>query len=354
MMNSRSLISVVMFTGALSLSGAALASEWFPLQVTTTGANGAATEAKYEGVQGAKLPWKICAAYPHLKDSFWLGANYGMVEEAKRLKLQLQVMDAGGYPQLNNQISQIENCVAGGAQAVVLGAVSRDGLNNLLAELKKKNIPVVDVVNGVSSEDVGVRVLASPYDEGYNAGQYLVKRHPSGSETVKVAWLPGPAGAGFVEQFDLGFKEGIKGGAIEIVETKHGDLGKEVQTRLIEDVLQTHKDLDYIVGSAVTAEAGVPVLRSRNQQDKVKLVALYMTPGVYQGIKQKAIEAAYLEPIVNHGRISINEAVRLLEGEEVRSSVMPVGRFYDQTNISELNTDVAFAPNSYRPVFRVP
>ena len=30
-------------------------------------------------------------------------------------------------------------------------AIARDGMNNLLAELKKKNIPVVDAVNGVSS-----------------------------------------------------------------------------------------------------------------------------------------------------------------------------------------------------------
>ena len=352
-MKNRSIRNVLLFAGALSLSGAALAAEWFPLQVNSIAANGEITQVEYKGVGSAEKPWKICAAYPHLKDSFWMAANYGMVEEAKRLGLQLQVMDAGGYPQLNNQISQIENCVAGGAQAVILGAVSRDGLNNLLVELKKKKVPVVDVFNGVSSEDVGAHVLASPYAEGYNSGQYLVKRHPEGSPAVKVAWLPGPAGAGFVEQFDLGFKEGVKGGAIEIVETKYGDLGKEVQTRLIEDVLQTHKNLDYIVGSAVTAEAGVPVLRSRNEQGDVKLVALYMTPGVYQGIKQKAIEASFLEPAVNIARMSENQAVKLLENKEVLRAIVPVGRFYDQSNIDELNTDEAFAPANFRPVFRV-
>ena len=352
-MKSRSLRNTLMLVAALSFSGAAPAADWFPLQVNSVGADGSVSVVEYRGVESAAKPWKICAAYPHLKDSFWMAANYGMVEEAKRLKLHLQVMDAGGYPQLNNQISQIENCVAGGAQAVILGAVSRDGLNNLLAELKKKQIPVVDVFNGVSSEDVGAHVLASPYAEGYNSGQYLVKRHPEGSPKVKVAWLPGPAGAGFVEQFDLGFKEGVKGGAIEIVETKYGDLGKEVQTRLIEDVLQTHKDLDYIVGSAVTAEAGVPVLRSRNRLGDVKLVALYMTPGVYQGIKQKAIEASFLEPAVNIARMSINEAVKLLEQKEVLRTIIPVGRFYDQSDIDQLNTDEAFAPADFCPVFRV-
>jgi len=346
--------NTLLLAGALSFSGTALAADWFPLQVNSVQADGSVTEVEYRGVESAEESWKICAAYPHLKDSFWMAANYGMVEEARRLGLQLQIMDAGGYPQLNNQISQIENCVAGGAQAVILGAVSRDGLNNLLSELKKKDIPVVDVFNGVSSEDVGARVIASPYAEGYNSGQYLVERHPEGSTPAKVAWLPGPAGAGFVEQFDLGFKAGIEGGAIDIVETKYGDLGKEVQTRLIEDVLQTHKDLDYIVGSGVTAEAGVPVLRSRNRLGDIKLVALYMTPGVYQDIKQKAVEASYLEPGVNIARMAINQAVKLLQNQEVEHNIVPVGRFYDQSNIDELNTDQAFAPASFRPVFRVP
>lgn len=347
-------LSTLLFISSLSLSMSATAAEWYPLEVNSLAADGSATVVTYEGVDKAQKSWKICAAYPHLKDSFWMAANYGMSEEAKRLKLQLQVMDAGGYPQLNNQISQIENCVSGGADAVILGAASRDGLNNLLADLKKKQIPVIDVFNGVSSEDVAARVLASPYAEGLYSGRYLVERHPEGSATVNVAWLPGPAGAGFVEQFDLGFKEGIKGGAINVVETKYGDLGKEVQTRLIEDVLQTHKDIDYIVGSAVTAEAGVPVLRSRNKANDVKLVALYMTPGVYQGIKQKAIDASFLEPAVNIARMSINQAVKVLEGKPVDRAIVSVGRFYDQSNIGELNTDEAFAPNSFRPVFRVP
>lgn len=352
-MRSRSIRNTLLFCSALSFSGSGWAADWFPLQVNSLAADGSATVVEYKGVEQAAQPWKICAAYPHLKDSFWMAANYGMVQEAKRLGLRLQVMDAGGYPNLNNQISQIENCVAGGAQAVILGAVSRDGLNNLLAELKKKDVVVVDVFNGVSSEDVGAHVLASPYAEGYNSAQYLVKRHPEGSPSVQVAWLPGPAGAGFVEQFDQGFKAGIKGGAIDIVETKYGDLGKEVQTRLVEDVLQTHKQVDYIVGSAVTAEAGVPVLRSRNRLDEVKLVALYMTPGVYQGIKQKAIEASFLEPAVNIARMSINQAVKLLEKQKVDRAIVPVGRFYDQTNIDELNTDEAFAPANFRPVFSV-
>ena len=63
----------------------------------------------------------------------------------------MQLVEAGGYTNLNKQISQIEDCVAAGAQGVVIGAISYDGLNNLVTEIKGKNIPVIDVINGMSS-----------------------------------------------------------------------------------------------------------------------------------------------------------------------------------------------------------
>lgn len=338
---------------AFVLSTPALSADLSSVEVKQILPNGETQAVQYEMLTKAQKPWKICAALPHLKDPFWMATNYGMTEEAKRIGVELQVLDAGGYPNLNNQISQIENCVTGGAQAVVAAATSRDGLNNLFSELKKKGIPTVDLLIGVSSTDVDSKVLASPYAEGLNAGQYLVRLHPEGTPTVKVAWLPGPAGTGFVEQFEAGFQEGIKGGAIEIVETKHGDLGKEIQARLIEDVLQTHRQLDYIVGSGVTAEAGVPILRAHNRQKDVKLVALYMTPGVYEAMKQNAVTAAYMERGVLSSRIAIDQAVKLLEKEEVMSEFVVEGQYFDQSNIHEADTSLSFAPAKFRPVFKV-
>ncbi len=338
----------------LMVGATAYAGQWWPVQVNAVGKDGSKQAIEYSALDKASRPWKICASFPHLKDSFWLAANYGMIEEARRLKVQLQILDAGGYPNLNNQISQIENCVAGGAQAVIIGAVSHDGLSNLVAELKKKNVPVVDLFNGMSSRDVSARVLAPPFEAGLSAGKYLAGRHPAGSPAVKVAWLPGPAGAGFVELFNQGFKEAIKGSAVEIVATKYGDIGKEVQARLVEDTLQSFPELDYIAGTAVTAEAAVPVLRARERASRVKVVSLYVTPGVYRGIVGKSIQASVVQPNVTTARIAIDQAVRLLEKRETVGYITELARFFDQSNIQSMEVGASFAPDSFKPVFRVP
>ena len=65
-----------------------------------------------------------------------------------------------------------------------------------------------------------------------------------------------------------------------LVETKYGDTGKEVQAKWLEDTLEEHPDLAYVVGTAVTAQAAIPILRSRDLSDKVKVASYYFTPTV--------------------------------------------------------------------------
>ncbi len=66
--------------------------------------------ADYQPLAPRGKPWRICASYPHLKDSYWLSVNYGMVEQAKRIGIALRVVEAGGYPNLERQIAQVKQC----------------------------------------------------------------------------------------------------------------------------------------------------------------------------------------------------------------------------------------------------
>ena len=81
----------------------------------------------YQPLTKARKPWTLCASYPHLKDSYWLSVNYGMVEEARRLGVRLRVVEAGGYPNVERQIAQVRDCVKDGADVLVLGTAPSGG-----------------------------------------------------------------------------------------------------------------------------------------------------------------------------------------------------------------------------------
>ena len=311
------------------------------------------TSQDYTALDKASKKWHLCVSFPHMKDAYWMAVDYGVVEEAKKLGVKLELLEAGGYTNLNKQISQIEDCSAGGAQAVIIGAISLDGLNNLVSETNKKGIPVVDVINGISSADISAKSLVSFGEMGFKAGQYLAALHPKGTEKVKVGWFPGPAGAGWVEAGNKGFREAIANSAIEVVETKYGDTGKEVQMKLVEDTLQTYPDIKYIVGTAVTAEAAIGVIRDRGLENKVKIMSYYFTPGVYLGIKRGEIMAAPTDSAVLQGKIAVDQAVRILEKKDYLKHVGPKLYVIDKSNIESFDRATSLAPDDFKPTFKV-
>ncbi|WP_120505189.1 TMAO reductase system periplasmic protein TorT [Sulfitobacter mediterraneus] len=330
---------------------------WFPYpaqEVTPAfSADGETSAVTYEALNAAEKAWNICVSFPHMKDAYWLGVDYGVTAEAERLGVNLNVVEAGGYTELARQISQIEDCVSGGADAIVVGAISFDGLNNVIGEVAAQGIPVIDVINGVSSEDISAKSLVSFHTMGYQTGAYLAEKHPAGSEPVQVGWFPGPAGAGWVEGAHAGFMEAVEGSAVEVLEPRFGDTGKETQLKLVEDVLQANPDVRYLAGTAVTAEAAQGLIRERGLQGEVDLLAFYMTPGVYTGIERGFILAAPADSMVIQGRVAIDQAVRILEGKDFVQHVGPEIFVVDPTNIGEVERTNILPPDGFAPVFSV-
>lgn len=350
---------VVLVAVVFSVAGLVAAQEkpWWPFPVEDRdppfNMEGKKIKKMYAPLDKAAKKWNICVSFPHMKDAYWTAVDYGIVAESRRLGVKMQLVEAGGYTNLAKQISQIEDCVAQGANAVVIGAISETGLNKLVEEIAAKGIPVIDVINGISSPKLSAKSLVSFGEMGAKAGEYLVKMHPQGSKPVKVAWFPGPPGAGWVVAGNKGFESAVAKGAIQIVTTKYGDTGKEVQLKLVEDALQAYPDIDYIVGTSPTTEAAAQALRDVGKADKVKVLAYYFTPGVYQDIKRGAVLAAPTDSAVIQGRTAIDQAVRILEKKPYTKHTGPEIYVIDKSNINTFHYESSLAPTDFKPTFSV-
>ena len=347
----------LVLAGALAVSGSAGAENWYPYPVEVWDPpfdmSSPRTTMDYVPLETAEQPWDLCVSFPHTKDAYWLAVNYGVADEAERLGVKMQLVEAGGYTELDTQISQIEDCVARGANAVIIGAISFDGLNNLISELRAQDIPVIDVINNMSSKELSAKSLVSFGEMGYKAGEYIANLHPAGSGEVEVAWFPGPPGAGWVEAGNTGFQEAVADSDIVVVDTKYGDTGKEIQLKLVEDTLEAHPNIKYIVGTSPTVEASIGLLRSRGLSDQIKLLAYYFTPGVYRGIQRGQVLAAPTDSAVIQGRVAIDQAVRILEGKPYSKHVGPALYVIGPDNVDSFDKSSSLAPDGFKPVFIV-
>jgi protein TorT len=318
--------------------------------------NDAKVPAMYQPIDPAQVTkkWNICVSFPHLKDPYWLGADYGIVEEVKRDGAQMQLYEAGGYTELDKQLSQLDDCVAQGAQANIRGAISADGVNAKVEEIVGKGIPVIDFVNGINTPKVSAHALVSFYDMGHNIGDYMKENLVTGDDKIQVAFFPGPQGAGWTDTAYQGFLDATKGSNIEVVATKWGDTGRDIQLKLVEDTLQSNPDVDYIVGNAQAAVAAVQAVREAGVDDHVKVIAFHQNPPVYDGIAAGDILAASNDHTVIQGRMAVDMAIRLLEGQTLPTNRSgPIITTMTPDNLKDFVWESTFAPKDFQPVFTV-
>jgi periplasmic protein TorT len=331
----------------LTLVGsAAEAGDWWPAKIGESGA-----VVDYVPLDKASKKWKLCVLFPHVKDSLWVAAAYGASEEAKRLGIALTLYQAGGYDNLTKQLSQFDDCVAAGSDAIITGAISEAGLSKKFEEGLSKKIPQISVINPVASAPVTAKVSVDYPTMGKLAADYVLKQ--LGGKKAEVAAFPGPQGSGWAEGFFQGFETGLNGSSAEIVDTQWGDTGVAVQLKLVEDSLQAHPDVSIIWGAPPAIEAAVSAVGDAGREDSVSLISSYENQAMLGFLKDGSVKSFPTLAPVLEARIAIDTAVRILEGKPFFKAPMIEPEMLTKENLSSTNLDNIFAPDNWQPVYSV-
>ena len=340
-------------------AGTAVAGDaWHPVPVNVWdppfNAERARRAEDYRPLEAASDKWRVCVLIPHLKDAYWLAVNFAVVDEARRLGVGFSIYSAGGYEHLERQREQFNECLAESPDGILLSAVSLDGLNDLVAVAAGQGVPVVDLINGVSAPEISARIGVDFWDMGAAVGRYLAELPGTDDQPVRVAWLPGPAGAGWVDAADDGFRQAIVGQEIEIVAALNGDTGIAAQRALVDEALDSHPGgVSHVLGTAVTAEAAVGALRERGLDDRIGLLAFYYSPGVHRAIKRGQVLAAPSDLPALQTRIALDTLVRIVQGEDYFPHVAARVVMIDRERQASWDASSSLPPRGFRPVFNL-
>jgi protein TorT len=180
---------------ALALANPASAADWWPFAIDSAvdGNLENVERIEYAPTDKASKPYSLCVLLPHLQDSYWVSVNYGLVEEARRLGVKMVVYQAGGYSNLPNQLSQYDDCLAGGADAILIGAISEAGVAAKINEGMAKGVVNIAVANPVLETPITARITPDFYQKGMQTGNY-VKEYLGDNGGKAVGF---PSGRGF-------------------------------------------------------------------------------------------------------------------------------------------------------------
>lgn len=342
---------LITITAIAALSaGTASAVEGWQSQPLYSVKDGKNTEIEFKAATPAKEKWKLCALVPHMKDGIWVAADYGLVEEARRLGVALTIYQAGGYDQLPKQISQYDDCIASKPDAILVAPISEAGLAAKMTESTAAGIPTIVFINPVGDAPATSKIFVDFSQKGYDTGKFLLDQvQPDGG---KVVGFPGPQGAGWPESYVVGFEKALKDSNLEILDVKYGDPSVAVQLRLVEDALQSYPDVTAIWAGAPAAEAASGAVVEAGRDD-IKIVGSYENTAMLPLVKNKQVLGFSTEFAVMQAKIAVDLAVSAIQKETIDKHYMIVPKMVTSENVDTVEPQRMFAPLDWQPVFTV-
>lgn len=322
-------------------------------------ASGRVRNELYTMAAHASKPWRIAFLFPHLKDPYWIGCNYGLVSEARRLGVAADVFTADGYDDLVGQLRQMDEAVAARYDAIVLSPLSLTANNASIAKAHAAGIPVFELANDSTSDDLTIKVTTSLKGKGYDATQWVIRdAQRRGLKAINIAMLPGPVDAGWVKGEVEGTLEAVRKSPItvNILDIQYGDSDRIVQSRLTAQLLAEHgKSLDYVLGCTGCAPAAVLPVKEAGLAGKIRIVAYDLTREIVGLIRSGAISAAADTKGVSQARVVTNAAVNFLERrtpQPPHTILIKLG-LVDRVSLANYPFDTSAAPEGFVPVLSV-
>jgi protein TorT len=314
--------------------------------------------ADYVFLDQARQRWRLCAVLPHALDRFFWAVAYGLDKQAAVLGVDLGIAQAGGYANLAEQRRLVADCVADGADAVLLAAIDPAAFRNELQSLAAQRIKVIDLVNGLDGESVAAHSHQDYRDTGTAVARYVLglASTAGAAQAWRVGWFPGPVNTRWSQGFDAAVRKAFEAqgpGQVTLVEGGWGATSMGVQSSLVR-AQQAAQPVDVLLGNAVAAEFAARFYKGQARAPRF-IVSTYASDGVIKAMKSGEIDAMMANAPVTEARIAVDLAVRVLEERPFPKLVSVPARLVTRANLPGFQPEESVAPEGLRiPLKKLP
>ena len=155
-------------------------------------------------------PIKIAFSIEGLSHPYLIAQANQAVAEGKKLGAQVTVISANDDP--NKQLSDIEDTLQKGTNALLMMPAVTSGLSNALKQYTAKGVPYFYTCKGQENVQAASQALCGYSGEGALLGKYVVSHYANTKSTIKVGIIDGIPGdlssVARVDQFQARTRQG--------------------------------------------------------------------------------------------------------------------------------------------------
>jgi len=237
---------------------------------------------------------------------FYQDMQNGMQAEASKYGYTLKVVDASRDN--SKQQSQVEDFISQHVDAIVLTPYDSQAIGSAIVEANNAKIPVftADIASTSNVGDVVAHIASDNVQGGEQAGKLICAG--MGSNPGPVAIIDEPEVTS-VQDRVKGFKEAIASGcpSAKIVADISGGGQRDKASSVMEDLLQSHKDLRAVFGiNDDSALGAAKAVQAANLTGKIIIVGFDATPEARTAIQQGAMYGDAVQHPEDIGKLTID------------------------------------------------
>jgi ribose transport system substrate-binding protein len=270
---------------------------------------------------------RVALVLKTLNSPFFIEMQRGAEEAAKRLNVELVVQAAEREVDVEKQMQIIENLIQAKVNAL---AVTPSGSREIVPALVKANqagIPVIVVdtrLDPKAAADAGVKTVAFVGSDNYRGGQivgeFLVK---AADGRANVAILEGIPGHDTGDSRVRGFREAIKGTpGVKIVASQTANWERDQGFSVFQNILQAHPELDTVFAcNDMMALGAIEAISAAGRTGRIRVLGFDAVEDARRALEAGTMVASVAQFPQEMGRIAVESAVKVLQGETVPADV---------------------------------
>jgi ribose transport system substrate-binding protein len=263
-----------------------------------------------------------------LNHPFFVEMRRGAQEAADRLGVQLQVQAAEREVDVEKQMQIVENLIQTGIKVLCITPSGSREIISALVKAKDANVPIVIVdtrVDAKAAADAGVQpqtfIGSDNYEGGKLAGAYAAKA--TGGK-ARIAILEGIPGHETGDSRLRGFRDAIAGQAgMTIVASQPANWERDQGFNVFQNMLQAHPEIDTVfAASDLMALGAVEAIAAAGKTGKIRVIGFDALDDAKKAIEAGTMEASVAQFPYEMGRVAVESAVKLLNGEKLPADIM--------------------------------
>ena len=293
---------------------------------------------------------KIGVTMPNIKGPWFTPVLYGISDEAKKLGYEVTIQDAGGYANVDKQVSQFSNLIVQKVSAILIDPANPSSFNGVVREAKAEKIPVIGAGSPIAASDVEADAAAS--SSHCNIGHELAK----GAKTLlpnggTIAVLAGPPGAFWASDRLRCFKQDLAGGNIKIIAEQTSEQDPAVALSLANDFLQRFPDVNVLYGADDTYGVGAARAAHGAQKcGKVKILFAVLGEAAEEMMRAGCADYVVAQQPVVIGRTAVQLMDAVVKGKPLPSKSVEVPLIpVTMANLDSINKTGMQAPKGWTP-----